>query len=114
MKTDTEHPFTAVEFNGLSEEERQAVLAVAEYLTGSKVDISDEALSEALNLMEPTEGCVPQEEVDEDPVAPIRRKFAAVYQTAAELAESELKQKGFKKGEQFNFCLTIDASFEHA
>ncbi len=51
------------------------------------MDISDEALSEALNLMKPTEGCVPLEEVDDDPVAPIRRKFAAVYQPAMELAE---------------------------
>jgi hypothetical protein len=30
MKTDTEHPFTAAQFNALSEEEREAVLAVAE------------------------------------------------------------------------------------
>jgi hypothetical protein len=110
MKNDTEYPFTAVQFNALSEEERQAALAIADYLTGSKVDISDEARSETLNLMKPTEGCVPEDEVDEDPVGPIRRKFAAVYRTAIELAEAELQQKGFKKQEQFNFCLVIDAS----
>jgi len=87
MKIDTEHPFTVAQFNALNQEDRQAILAVVDYLTGSKVDISDEALSEALNLMKPTEGCVPLEEVDDDPVAPIRRKFAAVYQPAMELAE---------------------------
>lgn len=114
MKNIAEYPFTAAQFTALSEEDRQTVLAVAEYLTGSNTEISDESLSEALNLMKATDGCVPQEEIDEDPVAPIRRKFAAVYQTAMELAEAELTQKGFKKREHFNFSLIIDASFEHA
>jgi hypothetical protein len=114
MKIDTEYPFTAVQFNSLSEEESKAILAVADYLNGSTIKISDEELSEALNLMKPTQGCVTQEEADEDSVSPIRRKFAAVYRTAIELAEAELTQKGFEKPEHFNFCLIIDASFEHA
>ena len=56
MKNDTEYPFTAAQFNALNEEERQAVLAVAEYLTSTTTSITDEELSTALNLMKETEG----------------------------------------------------------
>ena len=90
------------------------ILAIVDYLTGGTINISDEALAEALNLMKPAEGCIPEDEVDEDPVAQLRRKFAAVYQTAIGLAEAELTQRGFKRPEDFNFCLIVDASFEHA
>ena len=99
----------------MSQEERQTVLAVAEYLTGntgSSIEISDEELSSSLNLMKTTEGCIPQEEIDGDVVAPIRRKFAAVYGTAMELAEAELEKKGLKDRKDFNFCLVIEASYE--
>lgn len=112
MKNDTEHPFTAAQFNALSEEERQAVQAVAQYLTSSTTEITDEELSSALNLMRETEGCVPQEEIDNALFTPIRRKFAAVYQTAMEMAEAELKTKGLKDRQHFNFCLVIEPSCE--
>ncbi len=112
MKNDTEHPFTAAQFNALSEEERQAVLAVAEYLTSSTTEITDDDLSSALNLMRETEGCVPQEEIDNDSFTPIRRKFAAIYQTAMEMAEAELKKQGLKDRQHFNFCLVIEPSYE--
>src|SRR5207249_10936978 len=105
MKERSEYPFTAEQFNKLTEEERGAVLAVAEYLTGNTVGISDEDLSSALNLMKGSEGCVPQEEVDGDPLAPVRRKFAAAYQTAMEMAEAELRKQGLKDRQHFNFCL---------
>src|SRR5258708_7600365 len=112
IKADPEHPFTAAQFNALSEEERQAVLAVAEYLTSSTTPITDDDLSTALNLMRETEGCVPQEEIDENLLALIRRKFAAIYQTAMEMAEAELKTKGLKERQHFNFCLVIEPSCE--
>src|SRR5258708_11918657 len=112
IKPDPEHPFTAAQCNALTEEERQAVLAVAEYLTSSTTDITDDDLSTALNLMKETEGCVPQEEIDNDLFTPIRRKFAAVYQTAMEMAEAELKTKGLKDRQHFNFCLVIEPSCE--
>ena len=51
MKNETEYPFTAAQYNALGEAERQAVLAVAEYLTSSTTEITDEDLSMALNLM---------------------------------------------------------------
>lgn len=112
MTTDTEYAFTAEQFNSLTEEERQAVLAVAEYLTSSMIDISDEQLSEALNLMKPAEGCVPTEEADEELLHTVRRKFAAVYQTALDLAQVELKQHGFEPRKHFNFSLIIEPSYE--
>jgi hypothetical protein len=110
----TEYPFTAEQFKALNEEEQQAVLAAAEYLTSTDIEISDEALSEALNLMKETEGCIPQEEIDENLVASIRKKFAAVYQTAIDLAEAELKKQGLNNHEHINFCLVIEPSFEDA
>src|SRR5258708_35507869 len=112
IKPDPEHPFTAAQFNALSEEERQAVLAVAEYLTSSTTDITDDDLSTALNLMKETEGCVPQEEIDENLLALIRCKLAAIYQTAMEMTEAELKTKRLKERQHFNFCLVIDTSCE--
>ncbi len=112
MKTESEYQFTAEQFNALTEEERHAVLAVAEYLTCSTINVSDEGLSDALNLMRKSEGCVPSEETGDDLLASVRRKFAAVYQVATELAEAELKSRGFEKRKHFNFCLVIEPSYE--
>ncbi len=112
MKAKTVYPFTAAQFKALTEEERKAVLAVAEYLTSSTIDISDEDLSEALNLMKPAAGCVPSEEADGDLLNTVRRKFAAVYQTAMELAQAELKQRGFEPRKHFNFSPVIEPSYE--
>ncbi len=56
MNPKTDHPFTAEQFNGLAPEERVATLAVAKYLTGGIVAISDEDLSFALNILKETEG----------------------------------------------------------
>src|SRR6266511_5764395 len=114
MKTELEYPFTEKQFNALAEEESQAVLAVAEYLTGSTIDVSDEGLSNALNLMKESEGCVPTEETADDLLSSVRRKFAAVYQVAMELAEADLKMRGFEACNHFNFCLVIDPSYEDA
>lgn len=112
MKNDPEYPFTAAQFNALSEEECQAVLAVADYLTSTTTEITDEDLSMALNLMKPSKGGVPFEEIDTNVLLAVRRKFAAVYQPALDLAQAELKQRGFKEREHFNFCLVIEPSHE--
>ena len=114
MKTESEYPFTVKQFNALAEEERQSVLAVAENLSSSTIAISDEDLSNALNLMKESEGCVPSEETGDDLLASVRRKFAAVYQIAMKLAEAELKKRGFEERRHFNFCLVIEPSFEDA
>lgn len=112
MNTGCEYPFTAGEFEALTGEERSAILAMAEYLTGSIVDPSDEDLSSALNLMKESEGCVPSEEVGADLLASVRQKFAAIYQTAIALAEVELNKRGFENRKHFKFCLVIDPSYE--
>ena len=111
MKTKPRYPFTAEQFTALSEEERQAVLAVAENLSSRNLKISDENLSGALNLMKRSEGCVPREEIGDDVLQPIRRKFAAVFEIAIELAEAELKKRRLEEHRDFNFCLVIDPSF---
>ncbi len=112
MKTKPKYPFTAEQFTALSEEERQAVLAVTEYLGSSNIEISDAGLSGALNLMKRSEGGVPREEIGDDVLQPIRRKFSAIFEIAIELAEAELKERGSKQHTDFNFCLVIDPSFD--
>ena len=44
----------------------------------------------------------------------MRRKFAAVYQVAADLAEGELKRRKAEGPKGFNFCLVIEPSYEDA
>ena len=112
MKTEFEYPFTAKQFKVLAEDEREAVLAVAEYLTGGTNLVSDEDFSIALNLMRESEGCVPSEEVGDDLLVSVRRKFAAVYQVGTELAKAELQKRGFEVRKHFNFCLVIEPDYE--
>ena len=112
MKAKHQYPFTAEQFNSLPQEGRQAVLAVAEYLTSSSIEISDAGLSSALNLMKKSEGCVPREEIGDDILQTIRRKFCAVFEIAVELAEADLKKRGLEERREFNFCLVSDPSFD--
>ncbi len=116
METETQYPFTRQQLDGLNNEQKQAIDAVAEFLTGSTIsqetNLSDESISEALNLLKPSDGCVPPEEADEDLLRTIRKKFAAVYQVGMELAEQELNHKGIKEFDQFNFCIVIEPDSE--
>ncbi|MGH7972624.1 MAG: hypothetical protein ACREIC_28255 [Limisphaerales bacterium] len=114
METEDKSPFTAAQFHGLTREQQQAVMAVGEYLTSKQVEISDEGLGQSLNLLRPCPGCVPPEEADEDLRAAIRRKFGAIYGVAMEVAEAELRRKGFRDREAFSFCLVIEPSHEDA
>ncbi len=88
------------------------MLAVAEYLSSSGIEPSDADISSALNLMKKSEGCVPREEIGDDVLQPIRRKFSAVFEIAIELADAELEKRGLKPHTDFNFCLVIDPSFD--
>jgi hypothetical protein len=88
------------------------VIAVAEYLSGSSIEMSDADLSGALNLMRKSERCVPREEIGDDVFQPIRRKHSAVFEIAIELAEAELEKRGLKAHTDFNFCLVIDPSLD--
>jgi hypothetical protein len=113
MKTqiECEYQFTAEQLKALTEPQRQAIEAVAEYLTGSTMtaSLTDEEISGTFNLLKPCKGCVPSEEAGEDLLNTIRKKFGAVYQVGMELAEGELKQRNYT---HFKFCMVVDPSFE--
>jgi hypothetical protein len=114
MKTDTEYPFTAEQYHALTKPQRQAIEAVAEYLTGNRLwaeTLTDEDISGTFNLLETCDGCVPGEEAGEDLLNTIRKKFGAVYEVGLELAETELRRKRITG---FNFCLVTDPSYEDA
>jgi hypothetical protein len=115
IETQTEYPFTADQYKTLATEQRRAIEAVAEYLTGSGVprgdNCTDEEITSTLNLLKPCKGCVPPEEVDGDLLNVIRKKFGAVYEVGLELAEAELKQRNFT---DFSFCMVVDPSYEDA
>lgn len=111
FESETEYPFTANQYSALNLEQRQAIEAVAEYLTGDTLTAnqSDEEITGTFNLLKPCKGCVPSEEAGEDLLNAIRKKFGAVYQVGMELAEGELKQRNFT---HFKFCLVTDPSYE--
>lgn len=113
-KPETESPFTVGQFNALTNEQRQVIEAVAEFLTGNTLKteaLTDETISETFNLVKACEYCVPEEEVGDDLLSTIRKKFGAVYQVGMELAEAELKQKNTCG---FNFCYVANPSSEDA
>src|ERR1017187_11024501 len=111
IESETEYPFTAEQLKALTEPQRQAIEAVAEYLTGDTLTANqtDEEITGTFNLLKPCKGCVPSEEAGEDLLNTIRKKFGAVYQVGMELAEEELKQSNFNN---FKFCLIVDPSYE--
>jgi len=81
-ETQTAYPFTADQYKALTSEQRQAIEAVAEYLTGSGVptgaNCTDEEITCSFNLLKPCEVAVPPEEFDGDVLTVIRKKFGAV------------------------------------
>jgi hypothetical protein len=115
MQTTT-YPFTVKHWNGLTEEQKQAVEAVAIYLNDYGIpeqpELDDASISSALSILKPCPYCVPEDCVGEDLKAAIYKKFDCVYQVALELAEHELNGDGIKSLEQFSFCLIIEPSDE--
>ena len=111
IESETEYPFTAEQLKALTEPQRQAIEAVAEYLTGDTLTANqtDEEITGTFNLLKPCKGCVPSEEAGKDLLNTIRKKFGAVYQVGMELAEEELKERNFT---HFKFCLVTDPSYE--
>ena len=106
-------PYTNQQWQTLDSERQQVIRSVAEYLSAEKLskNPTDEALSEALNLLRLCQGCVPEEEGD-DVMKSIRKKFAAIYWTGLELASQELLQRGHQPGQDFNLSLVIDPDYE--
>jgi hypothetical protein len=115
IETETEYPFTTDQYKALTPERRQAIEAVAEYLTGSGVptgeNCTDDEITCTFNLLRPCEGCVPPEEIDGDLLTVIRKKFGAVYEAGLEMAEAELKRQNYSN---FSFCMVVDPSYEDA
>lgn len=118
MTTETAYPFTTGQFNDLTDEQREAVEAVAEFLTGYTVsegtDLSDVEITRALNLLTPSEGCVPAEELDPDILEAIHKKFNAVFSVGTELADMELIKQGFEPFKHFSFCPIIEPGYDDA
>jgi len=110
------YQYTRTQFELLSQEERSAIDRVAEYLTGEKLDdaSNDEVLSSTFNILRPYGVCVPEDEVGDDLLLSVRRKFACIYYSAEQLAEDVLKRKGFQDLHDFAFCHLIDSSYEDA
>lgn len=59
-----------------------------------------------LHILEDGNGCVPQDEVGEDLLLDIRRKFDIIYGTATRLAERKAKKP------PYTIDIVIDSSFE--
>src|SRR6266446_53405 len=105
MKTKTKCVFTRKQFDGLTDEQKQAIEAVAEYLSGQTLtegtDLSSEEIASTLNLLKASPGCVPSEEAGEELDQTIRRKFGALFQVGMELAEADLARQGKKQRKDF-------------
>lgn len=113
MTADIETPYTKAEYETLNDEEKRALRNVAERLSPEAWDeCDDETLSATFNVLRPCDGCLPTEEIGEQLLLDIRRKFACIYTAAVELAEEQLKEKGYREFEHFVFCLDIDPSYE--
>jgi hypothetical protein len=117
METTTE-TFTLEQWNALNEEQKSAVDAVAEYLTGFGIteqgQFTEQPLSDIFNILKPCSGCVPKDEIGDDVSESIRKKFGAVYDVALLLAERKLNRQGIRQFEVFSFCLLIQPSFDDA
>ena len=74
----------------------------------------DETLQSTFNILRPCDGCLHEEEIGEDLLADIRRKFACVYYAAIERAENQLKTRGLHLHDDFSFCLVIDPCYENS
>ena len=114
--TDTNEPiYTEAQYNSLTPEEQEILQQVATHLTGESITTTDdETLQITFNILRPCEGCIPEEEIGEDLLADIRRKFASVYYTAIERAEKQLKMCGLRPHDDFAFCLVIDPCYENS
>ena len=113
MKPETECPYTTNQFNALSEEQREAVQSIAEYLNGDFLvaPVTDEEIGTTFNLFKPCDGAVPSEEIDGDIIRTIRRKFNAIFFVAAEWAERQIKEAD-RSNSRHRFWTVVDADYE--
>ena len=114
MSSDDVNPYTETQYNSLTPAEQKILHEVATHLTGEPITTDDETLQSTFNILRPCEGCIPDEEIGEDLLADIRRKFACVYYTAIERAENQLKAQGLRFYDDLSFCLVIDPCYENS
>lgn len=101
-------PYATEQFRALSMEQQDVLRLVAESLGR---DLETETPDEVFHHLQPCEGCVPEDEADEDLLVTIRQKFACVYGPALRLAEEVLSRATPARGVP-SFCLMIDPSYE--
>jgi len=110
MENRSDGTFTTAQYAGLTNEEREAIQMVAEYLLDDDLKVfDDKTLSKTFNLLRPCDGCVPDEEIGNDLDESIRRKFACVYSSALELAKKKL-EGSFWSQKDLSFKLVVDPS----
>jgi hypothetical protein len=113
MPEEPDHDYSSEHYATLSEMERVALQAVATHLTGERLDPTDAVMLElTFNILRPCDGCVPEEEIGEDLLEDIRRKFTCIYYTAVERVEADLKAEGLHFFDDFSFCLVTDPCYQ--
>lgn len=113
MSDQPDYDFTAAHYATLSQLEQAVVRGVAMHLTAEPIDPpDDESLATTFNILRPCDGCIPEEEVGEDLLEDIRRKFSCVYFTAVERAAAELEAEGLRFFDDFSFCLVTDPCYQ--
>ena len=114
MLDTTEPIYTEAQYNSLTPAEQKILHEVATHLTAEPIPVDEESLQITFNILRPCDGCIPDEEIGEDLLADIRRKFACVYYTAIERAENQLKAQGLRFYDDLSFCLVIDPCYENS
>src|SRR5882724_6968514 len=114
MLDTTEPIYTEAQYNSLTPAEQKILHEVATHLTAEPIPVDEESLQITFNILRPCDGCIPEEELGEDLLADIRRKFACVYYTAIERAENQLTTRGLRFHDDFSFCLVIDPCYENS
>ena len=107
--------YTEAQYKKLKPEQKEALHEVGKYLTGEEVtSADDETLALTFGILRPCDGCIPEEEIGDDLLAAIRRKFACVYYAATERAEKKLKAQGLRFYDDHAFCLVVDPCYENS
>src|SRR5258708_5111363 len=113
MSEELDCDYSATHYASLSELECAVLQRVAMHLTGERIDKpDDDVLATSFNILRPCEGCLPDDEIGEDLLSDIRRKFSCIYYPAIERVEDALRAEGLRFYDDFSFCLVIDPDYE--
>jgi hypothetical protein len=109
-----EHVYTVEQYSKLTEEQKAALVLVAEHLSADLYlaePVTDKDLSHAFGILVPADGCVPSGYVSEDILLCIRAKFACIFHAACEIIERRRRQAG---RENQLLVVLIDPSYDDA